>query len=112
MCALTATPAGEGGGLYEWSAGRLSLVSVLPANEAKQPGEAAKGTVNLGYGDIAARHAVSDDGSRVIWEAQPNGKHHLYMTDMADGEVGASRCSPAGRVGPWKSATAVSDRCG
>ncbi len=84
--ALSRTPT-EVNGLYEWSQGSLALVSVLPASEAKQPGEAAKGTVNLGYGDGAARHAVSDDGSRVIWEAQPNGKHHLYMRDMATGQT-------------------------
>ncbi len=83
--ALSRTPT-EVNGLYEWSQGSLALVSVLPASEAKQPGEAAKGTVNLGYGDIAARHAVSDDGSRVIWEAQSNGEHHLYMRDMATGK--------------------------
>ncbi len=102
--ALTATPAGEGGGLYEWSAGRLSLVSVLPASEAKQPGEAA-GTVNLGYGDKAARHAVSDDGSRVIWEAQSNGEPHLYMTDTVTGksvrlDVPQPGASGLGRVEP------------
>ncbi len=84
--ALSRTPI-EVNGLYEWSQGSLALVSVLPANEAKQPGEAAR-NASLGYAYVAARHAVSDDGSRVIWEAeQISGQAHLYMRDMATGQT-------------------------
>jgi DNA-binding beta-propeller fold protein YncE len=74
--ALTATPlptvegAGKAG-LYEWSEGSLALVSVLPG-----PGEQAAPLAELGDNSAVISHAVSDDGSRVIWN-QHGG--HLYM---------------------------------
>lgn len=86
---LTSTPAE--GGLYEWAAGGLRLVSVLPAAE----GGVAAGAVELG-GDTGsetyARQVVSDDGSRVIWngkgsETGENHPKHLYLRDMVKGET-------------------------
>lgn len=77
--ALTSTPAPQGG-LYEWSEGappaqQLRLISVLPGQEG---GQAAPNAV-LGNQDTIVRHAVSDDGSRVIWEGIVGGVHGLYM---------------------------------
>jgi hypothetical protein len=75
--ALTTMQTGAPGGLSEWSASRpsgeeLSLVSVLPhGGPAEEP--------VLGSG----RHAVSDDGSRVVWFEEPDGDiPYLYMRDM------------------------------
>jgi hypothetical protein len=55
------TPTSTGGGLYEWSAGQLQPVSILPGPEHEQ----TEG--DLGDRDAVVRHAVSDDGSRVVW---------------------------------------------
>jgi hypothetical protein len=79
--ALTSTPDPQGG-LYEWSAGKLVLVSVLPG-----PGGEATGG-GLGTGGTAganARHAISDDGSRIFWTHQETGD--LFMRDVARGET-------------------------
>ncbi len=69
-------------GLSEWSAGapaaeRLQPVDLLPPNEQGKVlgAEAPK----LGYEDGDVRHAVSDDGSRVVWEGKVNGQPHLYL---------------------------------
>ena len=59
-------------GLYEWSAGRLTFV-----------GEGQLGSPGLS-GD--RRHAISADGSRVFWTASAS-TGHLYMRDMASGEL-------------------------
>ena len=74
-----------GGGLYEWSQGtapaeQLQLVSLLPENEGSG-GDAALGSQSASdhAGDgIVARHAISEDGSRVFWT---NGGevNHLYL---------------------------------
>jgi hypothetical protein len=69
----------EGAGgedLYEWTGGRLSPVSVLPGNAGPTGGP----EVQLGgEGDhFVVRHAVSDNGSRVIW----NSEGQLYLRDM------------------------------
>ena len=62
-------PAGEG--LYEWSAGKLAFVGAGTLGAAGEKGSTDD------------RHAISDDGSRVFWSAGG----HLYMSDMATGEV-------------------------
>jgi WD40-like Beta Propeller Repeat len=79
---LTSTPTG-GQALYEWTGGQLKLVSVLPV------GEVRAGPVWLGDYDGSARHAVSDDGSRVMWAAAiaPSGFSHLYVRDVARSET-------------------------
>jgi hypothetical protein len=58
------TPEGpKGDSLYEWTAGRLSPVSVLPPEEG--------GTMifapQIGSSGGSTRHAISEDGSRVFW---------------------------------------------
>jgi len=66
---LTSVPTVGEEDLYEWSAGRLALVSVLPGGEAAhQP-------------HSEGRHALSDDGSRVVWS---EGAGHLFLRDMRD----------------------------
>ncbi len=63
------------GSLYEWSGGRLSVVSVLP-DESLTGG--TLGQARAGNGSIV-RNAVSTDGSRVVWSDGP----HLYLRDSA-----------------------------
>jgi DNA-binding beta-propeller fold protein YncE len=66
------------GALYEWSGGRLSLVSVLPGGEAVA-GELGERTAEN------SRGAISTDGARVVWMtngAQP----HLYLYETAKEE--------------------------
>ena len=72
-------PANEGRALYEWSDGQLQLASVLPDGE---PAGAS-----LGSGGQIVRHAISDDGSRVVWTASTPTGTHIYMRDMARGET-------------------------
>jgi len=62
------------GSLYEWTDGRLSVISVLP-NEQPAVGNAALGTGG-GVQNIA-RNAVSLDGSRVVWSSGSR----LYLRD-------------------------------
>ena len=72
-------------GLYEWADGQTRLVSVLPD---RQP---ASGLTTLGsnYASSydthvsATRHAISDDGTRVVW----SGEGSLFTRDMATGET-------------------------
>ncbi len=89
--ALTPTPLSGQTGLYEWSGGKLELVSELPPGEKNaQGGVASGGSIadekkdgrDAGY----ARNAISTDGSRVVW--QSNG--HLYLRDGADTSHGES----------------------
>jgi hypothetical protein len=75
--ALTETPVEDG--LYAWSAGRLQLVSVLPANEGGEPTERS---LNLGDRESEVSHAISDDGSRIFWEGENSeGEVNLYVRD-------------------------------
>ena len=80
---LTSTPTGGREELYEWSAGRppgeqLRLLSILPENAEPAAG------AHLGSGGNDAMHAVSDDGSRIVWlevvkNAKSEPENHLYM---------------------------------
>lgn len=79
-----AVQAGAEHGLYEWSGGHLALASVLPSGEALSSCGAYLGAAADSPG-ADARHAVSADGSLVIWSpdagcgAAPGG--HLYLRD-------------------------------
>jgi len=77
--ALTSQSIG-GLGLYEWSGGQLALISVLP-----EEGGPASAPV-LGFGNKDARHAISDDGSRIVW-SEAASEEHLYMRDTANAET-------------------------
>jgi hypothetical protein len=70
---LTAGSGGDGN-LYEWAAGHLTLVSVLPGPSALP----AEGPL-LGDDDRDLRNAVSEDGTHVFFASG----EHLYMRDTA-----------------------------
>jgi phosphodiesterase/alkaline phosphatase D-like protein len=79
--ALTPPPSGRG--LYEWSAGKLTFVSLLPEGSQGTPAPA----VELGFAGHVLAHAVSNDGTRVIWTSQNAGPGHLYMRDTATAQT-------------------------
>ncbi len=63
------TPLADGEGLYEWSGGKLTFI-----------GQGLFG----GQGAIANEHAISDDGSRVVFSSY---SRDLFMRDTAKGET-------------------------
>ncbi len=73
--------AGQSGpGLYEWQHGELRLVSVLPDGTAA-------GEAELGFAGHVLAHAISNDGTRIIWTNKIAGVGHLYMRDTATGQT-------------------------
>jgi hypothetical protein len=77
--------------LYEWSAGQLSLVSLLPGSSGP-----ALGSLGRGPGIPVVRHAVSNNGSRVVWSSGG----HLYLRDMEREEtVQVDASEPGGEAG-------------
>jgi len=62
--------------LYEWAEGQLRPVSVLPDEEETRG--------SLGDDRIVVRHAVSDDGSRIVW-GFGTGPH--FLRDMTRKET-------------------------
>jgi hypothetical protein len=72
---LTATP--KGSGFYEWSAGTLSPISILPNGEFLNQSEA-----KIGRHSTNVRNAVSEDGDLVVWEADKGGTPHLYVREV------------------------------
>jgi hypothetical protein len=79
--ALTSTHA-TGNILYEYSPGRppseqLQLISVLPNGEPADTG------TELGFANKVARHAVSEDGSRIVWSDERVEERHLYLRENA-----------------------------
>jgi hypothetical protein len=89
---LTETPAPAGGqGLYEWSAERLQLIDVLPKGEEGPAILAGSEVANTATG---VRHAVSNNGERVILEGgsisdreSAGGGKGLYLRDVGAGET-------------------------
>ncbi len=78
------TGASSAKGLYEWSGGQLQLVSVL--SDGVTPAQSAE----LGFYGAVVAHAVSNDGSRIIWtnKEDPNTRGgHLYLRDTSRGET-------------------------
>lgn len=71
------------GSLYEWAAGTLQVVSVLPAGEGGAMAEG--GELGAGTRTNAARNAVSADGRYVFWSRENNQK--LYLRDTASAET-------------------------
>ena len=73
------------GGLFEWEQGApVRLVSILPNGEPA-PDETSQ-TPTLGNaGNLDVHHAISDDGSRVIFTT--GDEKHLYMRDVARNET-------------------------
>jgi hypothetical protein len=99
-----AVPASQGQrNLFEWVGGSLRLVSVLPNGKAvTEEGEA---TARLGrYPSV--RHAVSDDGSRVVWEDHEGEfQRSLYVRDVVRGETVRLDVVEAGARGAGESET-------
>jgi hypothetical protein len=77
------TGRGSSHGLYEWSGGTLRFVSALRSGKPAPSPE-------LGfYGSVVA-HAISNDGSRVVWTNKEDGNTrggHLYLRDTTRGET-------------------------
>ncbi len=81
--AVALTGARSAPGLYEWSEGNLQFVSVLPGGVAANAGE-------LGLFDRVLVHAISSDGSRIVWtnkEDLTTRGGHLFMRDTVTGET-------------------------
>ncbi len=103
--ALTAPPSGKG--LYEWSSGTLTFVSALPAG-------APAGEAELGFDGHVLAHAVSSDGSRIIWTSKDEntGAGHLYLRDTITGQtlqLDAAQGTPEPGQGSAEFQTASSD---
>lgn len=74
---------GDVGNLYEWSGGKLYLISVLPGGKpASEEGEEGA----LGRRNAIVRNAISNDGTRAVWEAGEGEAQHLYLSDPLRGE--------------------------
>ena len=78
-------------GLYEWSAGQLKLISVLPnGTPAPDPGLESTLGPRLGQGNEKLgenfRHALSDDGSRAVWTSREQ-QAELFLRDMVKGKT-------------------------
>jgi hypothetical protein len=74
------------GNIYEWSDGRLQLVNVLP------DGSPTATDAHVGGADDGEnlRHVISNDGSRVIWQAEAGnapGYGPLFERDTVTGET-------------------------
>ena len=80
--------------LYEWSAGRLQLVNILPEAEGGEPTHGASPSVRLANGGVNEGNAsgvnpsaISSDGRRVAWDLgvpRISGYRGLYVRDMVD----------------------------
>jgi hypothetical protein len=81
------TPEASATSLYEWSAGALELVSILPD---ERPAAEAGLSSQLGNHDDAVLGAISSAGTRVVFESSgANGEgKHLYLRDLALGKTG------------------------
>jgi len=116
---LTADFAGfepEQPSIYEWSSGALALVSQIPAGGAScggsapacEPAAEAGQSSQVGNGGEQVRHAISSDGSRVVFETLfgSPGSPSLYLRDLAREETlaldaaepGCARCESGGAV--------------
>jgi hypothetical protein len=69
--------------LYEWTAGKLQLVSTMPGSGSPAPEGAS---VTLGTRS-SARNAISADGSRIIWSLEKSSGRHIYLSDVATGQT-------------------------
>jgi hypothetical protein len=75
----------HGGSLYEWAAGNIQLVDVLPDEEPVGNGLLGSLFERSTNGPIisGAGHAISDDGTRVVWV----GESGLFTRDMTSGKT-------------------------
>lgn len=82
--------------LYLWHAGSLRLVSVLPNGHAAAEAGAQSLT---GAGDAVVRHAISQEGSRVIFETSKASEGHLFVRDVGAGVTVQVDVSESGKSG-------------
>jgi hypothetical protein len=106
--AVALTPPPSGPGLYEWAGGRLQFVSLLP------DGKTVASEAELGFDGHVLAHAVSSDGSRIIWTSKDenSGAGHLYMRDTAKGatiQLDAAQGTGEPEIGSAQFQTASSD---
>ncbi len=74
--------------LYEWSAGELRLVNILPNNTTT-----VENHPTVGRSPEDGAHAVSSDGERIAWTQTEGNTENLYVRDMVEektGQVGGS----------------------
>lgn len=69
---------GSAAGLYEWSVGHLKYISTYEGSPAPE--------AELGHDGLLVAHAISNDGTRVVWSA-PVSNPHLYLTDTVTGKT-------------------------
>jgi hypothetical protein len=82
-------------GLFEWTAGTLQLISVLPSGQPAGVDPTGEAASDLGSGKPhetanSVRHAISNDGSRIVWSLSPTsdgGKAGLFLRDTNRGET-------------------------
>jgi hypothetical protein len=80
--------------LYEWTAGHLEVVSVMPTGVSAAEEEVVP---RLGNNDLQMRNAVSQDGDRVFFVAN----NHLYLRDVGRHEtIQIDTPDPGARGGP------------
>jgi hypothetical protein len=92
------TPPNSGGELYEWNHGTLALVSILPNGEVPADAE-------LGYGQEDTRHAISTDGSRVVFTSAGT----IYVRDTNPVSSGDPEAETTTAVGGGEFQTANSE---
>jgi hypothetical protein len=98
---LILNTSGEGNnGVYEWSEGIATQVNVLEGGEPAPGGffggtKLDVGASHQGPSEFAGRHAVSDDGSRVVWGTETQ----LFSRDMLTKETTQLDVGPAGSGG-------------
>jgi hypothetical protein len=83
--------------VFEWAAGHLRLVSLIPTSSeplcggsapACQPAAAAGQTSGVGNASSQVRNAISTDGSRVVFETVGESiGHRLFLRDLAREET-------------------------
>ena len=104
--------------LYEWSAGSLTLTSVLPSGKPASSSALSVLGYSRGRGTgvgapeeiqakTSARDAISADGSRVVWD-ELSGKRHLYLRYNAT--EAQSKVSGSGCTEPEKACTLQLDK--
>lgn len=79
------TTTGDNGGLYEWTAGQLRLISILPEGEGGKPVNPLTEPPQLG-GNHNPRNAIASNGSRVFW-SDHFGEQYVYMRDNEKNET-------------------------
>jgi hypothetical protein len=74
-------------GLYEWADGQTRLVSVLPEHKPANGGRLGSTSSDQGLVVSATRHAISDDGTRVVWSESEEEGNLLFTRNMVTGET-------------------------